>query len=368
VLAVDYVTSECGEAPDVDARGSAVAVLNGSITFEAGGAGGGVAADLRDGGLYTLCYCGHSCLGTGGSTSHGMFLLDFGLLLVAGLFKNHMETCSAGTECPLMTLEGYSLTTDDRVALVKNSKLCGVDERDNTLWRMYAERDVPAEPATGGPNGYSQALRVTLPWTDLRQGGVFRICHCPSYGGCDDPQDFSVDAGTLTVKGPFGHPGTGLAADYWVNGEAIARTCVSGQTCRFDIPGQSLAAVDSIMILETCASRTDGAIAVAAPAWPETVAPTQTAGSLARMEVNASGAVDDCTASCARSCAPSCSASCADACSHGGTAVSFSFAGGTNSGIVAALGGRFRCAGATALSVEAARPRSISSWTLESLR
>ena len=27
-----------------------------------------------------------------------MFLLDFGLLLVAGLFQNHMETCSAGTQ------------------------------------------------------------------------------------------------------------------------------------------------------------------------------------------------------------------------------------------------------------------------------
>ena len=38
----------------------------------------------------------------------------------------------------------------------------------------------------------NNALRVTLLASDLPQGGIFKICHCPSYDNCDAASDFTI--------------------------------------------------------------------------------------------------------------------------------------------------------------------------------
>ena len=72
-------------------------------------------------------------------------------------------------------------------------------------------------------------------------GGQYRMCWCAGeHYPCSSEEDFRVDLGRLTLVGP--------APVFRQD-----RTCVAGQSCRFDaITGFHMSTSDSVMVLDTC--------------------------------------------------------------------------------------------------------------------
>ena len=69
------------------------------------------------------------------------------------------------------------------------------------------------------------------------QGGRYRLCWCARGCGCSFMQDFSVDAGQLTVVGP----------------KKVFNTCIAGTSCTIELDGQHLSDASQVLVLHTCA-------------------------------------------------------------------------------------------------------------------
>ena len=150
------------------------------------------------------------------------------------------RTCVSGYTCVLGTFTGSFLTHDDKVAI---RDTCGL-----------------STAVVGFPN---EGLLTSgaLPRISL-SGGLYRLCWCSLPGGCERPEDFRTDFGSLHLLGPS-------PLDQH-------RTCVSGQTCRIsDMSFYNQFEFDwsigRLLILETCASRS-----VLPRIWAEPIRPPAT--------------------------------------------------------------------------------------------
>ena len=72
---------------------------------------------------------------------------------------------------------------------------------------------------------------------DVPKGGIWKICYCATYDGCDAASDFTVEAGLFTVAGANG------IGDYH---------CVKlAPMCGINVDGTSLLAADRIQVTES---------------------------------------------------------------------------------------------------------------------
>jgi hypothetical protein len=124
------------------------------------------------------------------------------------------------------TVGGYALSAADRVqALNFYSPVCGVD---------YASASFVTNPALAVTGDASQQyFQLGTPFLN----GVFPVCYCAAYGGCDHHSEFTHLAGYLFIRGPRG-------LDH--------SACKAGAVCDLTaIVGTSLTSDDKIAFVST---------------------------------------------------------------------------------------------------------------------
>ena len=170
------------------------------------------------------------------STLIDCFHVDMGSLLVIGPILGKGRTCISGRACVMDGFPGHWLHETDRVfAMDTCGQLPLVSAGFDSLDAAFLSAGVLkwAEPITAA-------------------GGEYRLCWCSLafYGNssnsngtaCDasSPEAFLTDVGSLQVIGPS-------FSQSW--------TCVAGHSCRISgITGRGLSDLDSIMVLQTCAT------------------------------------------------------------------------------------------------------------------
>ena len=199
------------------------------------------------GGTYRLCWCAstYQC------SVAADFGFDMGTLTLVGPypFAQH-RTCVSGRTCQVDGVVGLGLSAADSVLLL--------DSCATTLALPRFNNEGLVVSVSGSGMG--------LTWTGAAStaaGGAYRMCWKSGAkllsGASWIPTEHLVDIGIFTLIAP-----SPLSQD---------RTCVSGQTCRFEgVIGQHLSSSDSILVLDTCGTRTSEARFPAAGAAVEVVA------------------------------------------------------------------------------------------------
>ena len=193
------------------------------------------------GGNYRLCWC-MALENPSGAVAHPFscstseqFRVDGGQLTLIGPANlDQSKTCVSGSICSITAILGYNPSENDRVMMLDT---CGTD---SLIPRSIADgRSVLNTVSSGSVVDWGNAYFTAA-------GGRYRMCWCTSAFDvtiqpleCAWPQDFNIDFGVFTLKGP-----APLEQD---------RTCVSGQTCKIDgIVGVGLSSLDSMLVLDTC--------------------------------------------------------------------------------------------------------------------
>ena len=201
------------------------------------------------GGQYRLCWCA----GTEASqcTEAMGFRTDAGKFdLIGPSPHTQHRTCVSGRTCAVDAVVGQDIEAGGRLMVLETCAL-------STLL-----------PRTVGDGLSEQVFKPQgfVSWGELEwssAGGEYRLCWCGdrvlrpmgnstrnltnhTERPCERPQDFAVDIGTFTLRGP-----SPLRQDH---------TCLAGATCAFDgLLGQTLSTEDVVLALDTCGvDRTGG--------------------------------------------------------------------------------------------------------------
>ena len=188
------------------------------------------------GGAYRLCWCKDCRVAED-------FRTDFGAVHVLGPspLKQH-RTCISGQTCQIsdIAVHGYLDGFVGEVMILETCSLPSVIPRfpfDGVFVSLAA--------------AHGSHLRSFRADVVTAAGGKYQMCWCgnaPSL--CDEPSDFVVTFGMLTIVGPapLNHQ----------------HTCVSGRVCELNgLPGELTSPDDSILISDTCGS--DDAIVIVRP-------------------------------------------------------------------------------------------------------
>jgi len=177
------------------------------------------------------------------------FRTDAGNLLVIGPTPLTQDrTCVSGQTCTLDGIVGKGFGHGEAYSILDTCGTIG-----QSLAVLASSNMVVPEPQI---NFTLTTIDTTasLSWGSLPlmvRGGRYRLCWCYSsmtlnetypditQSGCFNPHDFITDAGELTIIG----------ASPWTQD----RTCISGQTCSFNVIGEHLSDGDSWLVLDTCA-------------------------------------------------------------------------------------------------------------------
>jgi hypothetical protein len=156
--------------------------------------------------------------------------VDVGELEVVGRSVHGDATCVIGQTCRIDAIVSVSASDNDRFMVLQT---CGTDAL------------VPGFPASGV--GVAASSGAAVAWgSELVTvfAGTYRLCWCADqHHSCSQAEEFDIDVLGLRLVGPS------LVSD--------GRTCVAGQTCLIDgIRGVDLSDSDTIMVLETCGTRT----------------------------------------------------------------------------------------------------------------
>lgn len=216
------IQNQCGTAPVVgwpDSGISDPAIFQGS-EFSWGMSSGGLHVTSA-GGEYSMCWCSVlvNC------TNASKFRTELGVLRVTGPATGQMKYCVSGQTCTIDHFGGYELANGDRI-MISDSCLPGLSAVVAGLMNdgMLI--------ASGHGTTYVHSLRVSA------GGGMYSMCWCGFGSVCLSPSNFQVDAGNLTIRGPY------LGQD---------KTCVSGRVCEITgFQGQSISNSDQLMLLDTC--------------------------------------------------------------------------------------------------------------------
>jgi hypothetical protein len=147
-------------------------------------------------GLFRLCYFHAGCTATSAFTYTGATVTVRG----PGGAGIQDFTCYGGRACTLGPVYGQSLTSDDAVSFlgpVTGSEVCGTTLK-------------AAATQIGQGNFHTVTLlssattEVSVVAADLPKGGVYRMCYCANYKGCDADIEMTIDTGDLSVRGPAG--------------------------------------------------------------------------------------------------------------------------------------------------------------------
>jgi hypothetical protein len=207
-------------------------------------------------GRYRVCYCPNHL----GCDADAEFTHQAGLVDVRGPQGSEDQACTAGVTCTMGAFTGHLLSTDDQVGFMAHSGACITTDKDASTEIMQSQfRSVDATGgalATGAPHVLSYTnTAVTVAAVDLPKGGSWRICYCTNYDSCDQYQDYTVEAGVLTVQGADG------IGTY---------TCVRyAPMCAFQVVGTVLSGNDNVQIIGdagayggTCATTAESTVFV----------------------------------------------------------------------------------------------------------
>ena len=199
------------------------------------------------GGLYNLCWCANGPGFFDCQTSEGYKTRVGRLSLIGPVSPTWFEfyrgrddasdqgiptfsqdrTCVSGQECVIDGILGHQLQSSDRFLVLET---CGSVSSQTVRW---TEDGIAPQIRASGAVVTFGATHVTAP------GGQYRLCWCAAGYRCQQPTEFRVDVGGLTLFGP-----TLLEQD---------RTCVAGQTCVLDgLRAMGGTGGDSLFILDTC--------------------------------------------------------------------------------------------------------------------
>ena len=220
--------SSAGWASSISASGAIVSW--GEVVVTAGG------------GEYRLCWC-KGISGTSqhfdGSSNYSSscespldFISDVGTLLLIGVDLEQHRTCVSGSYCVIDGITGANLQDGDAL-LVLNT--CGLGGAPPNIYHVTG-----GKPTLAFSNVSGHAWHLDVTETPIL-GGEYRLCWCSGLAeSCSLSTEFQVDFGRLFVQGP--RP---LKQSF---------TCISGQTCNFDMTVEGRDDQDSLMILSTCGS------------------------------------------------------------------------------------------------------------------
>ena len=180
------------------------------------------------GGGYRLCWCG-SMAATGAANDTGGpdnltasdcrvipgSQVDFGELLVIGPSNSVEVTCVSGQACVVDGLLGQHLSTGDFIIILDT---CRVPSRDLD---GFPQNGLATSIAAGG-SAANWGLQTPL----TGQGGSYRLCWCAAGFSCSSSEDFAVEVGSLSLRGPIP-----LGQD---------RTCVAGYSCNIGFDGMDM--------------------------------------------------------------------------------------------------------------------------------
>lgn len=168
------------------------------------------------------------------------FKVDMGELHLIGPVSSEARTCVSGRACILDGFHGKWLLDTDRVFVMDT---CGQQVANG-----FDSQGAAWVQSIGTVQWAMQPITAT--------GGQYRMCWCSLVNSSADSTNvshgsvpceaahadaFLTDVGTLHVLGPSPFSQT------W--------TCVSGQSCKISgIEGKGLSDLDSIMVLQTCAT------------------------------------------------------------------------------------------------------------------
>ena len=173
------------------------------------------------GGGYRMCWCGS--MGVANSTENvttdwtvSGAQVDFGQLLVIGPSSIAESTCVSGQPCFVDGLVGESLSSSDFVTILETCGQTPIDMPQGFPQHGLAVRVA----ASGTAANWGFLTPITSP------GGYYRLCWCAAGFSCSSPEDFSVEAGSLSLRGPGP-----LSQD---------RTCLAGYSCHIGLDGLDL--------------------------------------------------------------------------------------------------------------------------------
>eukprot|EP00929_Paragymnodinium_shiwhaense_P089703 TRINITY_DN49873_c0_g2_i1.p1 TRINITY_DN49873_c0_g2~~TRINITY_DN49873_c0_g2_i1.p1 ORF type:complete len:2135 (-),score=414.14 TRINITY_DN49873_c0_g2_i1:80-6484(-) len=157
-------------------------------------------------GYFALCYCQLGAVGVaGGCSRNGDYFQPAGSLFVRGPPGGAKLLCRAMTDCRVR-VEGLGLTAWDRLLIVSSAESCGNASSSG----LTAIPTNPAGTVVGiaGDTDLVRHFDVGVP----QLVGSLRLCYCVSDSSsgdsassstsCSSPEEFTVDAGTLVVRGP----------------------------------------------------------------------------------------------------------------------------------------------------------------------
>ena len=204
------------------------------------------------GGDYRLCWCAPQAPSTGATGApiaqpvpcvREEDFVDVGTLTVVAPTRGSW-TCVAGTTCLLDTRPGAATDVPLGHHLAVGDALYVMDTCGTFPASRFPRVDV-VDPASA----WSLAEVTAF-------GGQYRLCWCAATYACESAAHFHFDVGEVLLEGP----------------QPLVRTCISGQTCRFNpasqaelapclgsglacagLPGTAgVAAGDQLFVLETC--------------------------------------------------------------------------------------------------------------------
>ena len=188
------------------------------------------------GGEFRLCWCAQNA--TCALPEH--FSLDIGRFLLRGPSLGHSSTCVSGQTCVVAQVEGWHLSSADRIVVLDtcaqegNATAAPIFGFPDDGISLLAAEEV-AEVVESGP-------RIRFDFgTISAQGGSYRLCWCGG-SACSSLDSFLVDFGELRMAGFAPLQQT--------------RTCVSGRTCSIDgLTGHYLTDGALLAVFDTCGVR-----------------------------------------------------------------------------------------------------------------
>ncbi|CAE8591981.1 unnamed protein product [Polarella glacialis] len=140
-------------------------------------------------GSYRICWCKAAW----GCSSSADFKMDAGAFRVVGVNAGLSRSCHAQAPCQISGITGSNLRNGDLITIMTS---CGSGGQEVPGW----PRNGTSFPATGSGTsfnwGFSEAVQAPV--------GTYKMCWCPAndYSGCDEPADFTAEAGTIELRGP----------------------------------------------------------------------------------------------------------------------------------------------------------------------
>eukprot|EP00929_Paragymnodinium_shiwhaense_P029793 TRINITY_DN17004_c0_g1_i3.p1 TRINITY_DN17004_c0_g1~~TRINITY_DN17004_c0_g1_i3.p1 ORF type:complete len:1592 (-),score=296.62 TRINITY_DN17004_c0_g1_i3:274-4422(-) len=196
--------------------------------------------------LYRVCYCQRHrpC------AADRDFFLVAGSVVVAGIDAVH-HRCYLRDNCALR-LHGKGLSTDDAMIMVPRHTPCDIVAANMsaasgiTLLTFAELSDFTWESGTViGSNGSSldDATKQSFVLGTPPRATLLKICYCvrrfSRSGTCERREDFSLEAGRLSVLG---------------SRNVLNSTCIQGDDCRIELHGPIFNESDSVLLLRSATS------------------------------------------------------------------------------------------------------------------